>query len=350
MGNRPSGEVDLQFDATFTPTSLRSAAKVARAAEELGFAGLWSVETAHNPFLPLTLAAAATERIQLGTAIAVAFPRSPWVTAQIAWDLAEQSGGRFILGLGTQVRAHVERRFGAEWGPPVPKLREYIGAMRAIWRSWQDGARMQFQGKYYRHTLITPFFTPQAMEHANIPIYIAGVNEGLAILAGESCQGFHVHPFHTPAYLREVVLPSVAKGAARAGRARSEILLSCGCFIITGRNRAELAENRQLVREQVAFYASTPSYAIVLRIHGLGELATRLSQMVREGRWEELPRQIPDDFLAAVAVEGPPDEIAGRLRARCSGLLDRVGYYFPYDPSDEALAPLWRAAIAEFGQ
>ena len=338
----------MRFDATFTPPSLTRAGDIARAAEELGFAGLWSAETAHNPFLPLTLAAAATRRIQLGTAIAVAFPRSPMVTAQIAWDLAEQSAGRFILGLGTQVRAHIVRRFSADWGPPVPKLREYIGAMRAIWHSWQEGERLRYEGEHYRHTLMTPFFAPAPMPHADIPIYIAGVNHGLAALAGEACQGFHVHPFHTVPYLREVVLPGIAAGAARVGRSPSEVTLSCSCFVITGRDAAEIEANRERVREQIAFYASTPSYAVILRVHGLEDLAARLSQMVREGRWAELPAQIPDDFLAEVAVEAPPEELAGRLRARCAGLLDRVGYYFPYDPNQAALTPLWRAAVEEF--
>lgn len=340
----------MQFDATFTPPSLKRAGDIARAAEELGFAGLWSVETAHNPFLPLALAASVTQRIQLGTAIAVAFPRSPMVTAQIAWDLAEQSAGRFILGLGTQVRAHIVRRFSSDWGPPVSKLRDYIGAMRAIWRSWQEDERLRYEGEHYRHTLMTPFFAPAPMPHPDIPIFIAGVNQGLAKLAGEVCQGFHVHPFHTVPYLKEVVLPSIAAGAAKAGRSPKEVMLSCGCFVITGRNAAEMKANRERVREQVAFYASTPSYAVILRVHGLEELADHLSYLVREGRWGELPAQIPDDFLAEVAVEAPPDELAGRLRSRCEGLLDRVGYYFPYDPSEAALVPLWRAAMEEFAK
>ena len=340
----------MRFDATFTPPSLTHAADIARAAEELGFAGLWSVETAHNPFLPLTLAASVTEQMQLGTAIAVAFPRSPMVTAQIAWDLAEQSAGRFILGLGTQVRAHIVRRFSAEWGPPVPKLREYIAAMRAIWRSWNEGERLRYEGEYFQHTLMTPFFAPVPMPYADIPIYIAGVNRGLAQLAGEMCQGFHVHPFHTIPYLQEVVLPGIAAGAEKAGRSPNGIELSCGCFVITGRNQAEIEAARAAVREQVAFYASTPSYAVILRVHGLEDLAARLSNMVREGRWAELPAQIPDDFLAEVAVEAPPDELAGRLRERCEGLLDRVGYYFPYDPSEASMTPLWQAAVEEFAK
>lgn len=338
----------MRFDATINPPSLKQVSDIARAAEELGFAGLWSVETAHNPFLPLALAAAATQRIQLGTAIAVAFPRSPMVMAQLAWDLAEQTGGRFILGLGTQVRAHIVRRFSAEWGPPVPKLREYIGAMRAIWRCWQERAPLKYEGEHYRHSLMTPFFAPAPMPHADIPIYIAGVNRGLAALAGETCQGFHVHPFHTAAYLREVVQPGIAAGAAKAGRSPDEITLSCGCFVITGRDAAEIAANRALVREQIAFYASTPSYAVVLRAHGLEELGQRLGEMARAGQWAEMPAQIPDDLLAEVAIEGPPDELAGRLRQARAGLLDRVSYYFPYDPGEAALAPLWRAAVAEF--
>ena len=340
----------MLFDATFIPPSLKQAGAIARAAEEMGFAGLWSVETAHNPFLPLTLATAETQRIQLGTAIAVAFPRSPMVTAQIAWDLAEQSGGRFILGLGTQVRAHIVRRFSSDWGPPVPKLKEYITAMRSIWRSWQEGERLRYEGEYYRHTLMTPFFAPAPMPFSEVPIYIAGVNRGLAMLAGEICQGFHVHPFHTIPYLKKVVIPSIEEGAEKAGRSSDDVTLSCGCFVITGRNRAEMDENRERVREQVAFYASTPSYAVILRVHGLEDLALQLSQMVREGRWKELPAQISDDFLAEVAVEAPPEELAGKLRERCEGFLHRVGYYIPYDPEETTLEALWRAALVEFAQ
>ena len=340
----------MLFDATFIPPSLKRAGAIARAVEEMGFAGLWSVETAHNPFLPLTLAIAETQRIQLGTAIAVAFPRSPMVTAQIAWDLAEQSGGRFILGLGTQVRAHIVRRFSSDWGPPVPKLKEYITAMRSIWRTWQEGERLRYEGEYYRHTLMTPFFTPAPMPFSGIPIYIAGVNRGLAMLAGEVCQGFHVHPFHTIPYLEKVVIPSIEEGAKKAGRSPEDVTLSCGCFVITGRNRAEMDENRERVREQVAFYASTPSYAVILRVHGLEDLALQLSQMVREGRWKDLPAKISDDFLAEVAVEANPEDLPAKLRERCEGLLHRVGYYFPYDPEETTLEPLWRAAVAEFAQ
>ncbi|MCY4105463.1 MAG: TIGR03617 family F420-dependent LLM class oxidoreductase [Chloroflexi bacterium] len=338
----------MRFDATLIPPSLRRAGEIARAAEELGFAGVWTVDTAHNPFLPLALAAAETHRIQLGTAIAVAFPRSPMVMAQIAWDLAEQSQGRFILGLGTQVRAHIVRRFSSEWGPPVAKLRDYLAALRSIWQAWQEGGRLNHIGEFYRHTLMTTFFMPKPMPFAEIPIYIAGVNQGLAALAGEVCQGFHVHPFHTIPYLDQVVIPSIAEGAAKAGRNPAEVSLCCGCFVITGSSRAEIEINRERVREQIAFYASTPSYAVVLRIHGREDLAKRLSQMVREGRWQELPRQISDDFLAEVAVEAPPDELAGRLRERCAGRLQRVGYYFPYDPAESTKEALWRAAVEEF--
>lgn len=338
----------MQFDATILPSSLRRAGEIARAAEELGFAGVWTVDTAHNPFLPLALAAAETRHIQLGTAIAVAFPRSPMVTAQIAWDLAEQSQGRFTLGLGTQVRAHIVRRFSSEWGPPVAKLRDYLAALRSIWQAWQEGERLNYVGDFYCHTLMTPFFSPEPMPFAEIPIYIAGVNRGLAALAGEVCQGFHVHPFHTIPYLDQVVIPSIAEGAAKAGRNPEDVILSCGCFVITGNNRTEIESNRERVREQIAFYASTPSYAVILNIHGREDLAKRLSQMVREGRWQEMPGQISDDFLAEVAIEAPPDELAGRLRERCAGRLQRVSYYFPYDPAESTMEGIWRAAVEEF--
>src|ERR687893_1328777 len=211
---------------------LRSAGATARAAEDLGFAGLWTSETKHDAFLPLAIAANETERIELGTAVAIAFSRSPMEVAQTAWDLQDLSGGRFILGLGTQVRAHVKRRFSMPWGRPVPRLREYIGALRAIWDSFQTGGSLSFEGEFYRHTLMTPFFNPGPIEHPEIPIYIAGVNTRLATLAGELCDGFHVHPFHTPEYVRQVVKPAVAAGAEGAGRDPAHVTLATSAFVI----------------------------------------------------------------------------------------------------------------------
>ncbi|MBC6937236.1 MAG: TIGR03617 family F420-dependent LLM class oxidoreductase [Chloroflexi bacterium] len=339
----------MLFDVTIFPTNLNTAGDLARQVEDYGFDGLWTAETAHNPFLPLTHAAAATRRISLGTAIAVAFPRSPMVTAGIAWDLAEQSKGRFVLGLGTQVKAHITRRFSTEWNAPVPRLREYIESMRAIWNTWQNGAPLRYQGEHYKFTLMTPFFAPTPMPYADIPVYIAGVNEGLCRLAGELCQGFHVHAFHTPRYLKEVIIPAIESGLQKTGRARADIRLSCAIFVVTGSSAEEMQNHAVMAKSQIAFYASTPSYAAVMELHGWGDLAQKLNAMSREGRWSEMWQEISDDMLDEFAVVAPPDELPHKMKERYDGLLDRVGYYLPFVPEETDKKVIWDSAARVFG-
>src|SRR5918997_967716 len=271
---------------------LESAGGIARAAENLGFAGLWTSETKHDAFLPLAIAANETERIELGTAVAIAFSRSPMVVAQTAWDLQDLSGGRFVLGLGTQVRAHIRRRFSMPWDRPVERLREYIDAMRAIWNSFQTDEPLSFEGEFYRHTLMTPFFNPGPIGHPEIPVYIAGVNTRLARLAGEICNGFHVHPFHSPEYVRRTVIPAITAGAEGVGRAPDQVTLATSAFVITGENREETKERRESVRAQISFYASTPTYRTVLEAHGWEEVGERLWTMARGKKWPEMPALI----------------------------------------------------------
>src|SRR3712207_4490937 len=223
--------------------------KTARAAEELGFAGLWTSETKHDAFLPLAVAANATEVIGLGTSVAIAFSRSPMETAQTAWDLQSLSDGRFVLGLGTQVRAPVERRFSMPFDRPAARRREYILALRAIWESFQTEGPLKFEGEFYRHTLITPFFNPGPIGHPEIPVYIAGVNTKLARLAGELCDGFHVHPFHSPEYMRRTVIPSIAEGAKQANRDPGQVTLATSVFIISAESEEEAAEQRERSEE-----------------------------------------------------------------------------------------------------
>jgi probable F420-dependent oxidoreductase len=296
----------------------------------------------------LTHGAASTKRITLGTAIAVAFPRSPMVTAQIAWDLAEQSNGRFILGLGTQIKAHITKRFSTEWTAPVPRLREYIQAMRAIWNSWQNNEPLRYTGEHYRFTLMTPFFAPSPMPYSNIPIYIAGVNEGLCRLAGELCQGFHVHSFHTIRYLKELIIPNIAQGAQRANRTRDQVALNCGVFVVTGRNDEEIRNNAIPIKSQIAFYASTPSYHPVMEMHGWMDVANRLNQMSREARWAEMWELISDEMLHEFAVVAPVHELAYRVKERYEGLLDRVSYYWPFNPEEEDKKYIWENAAKVF--
>ena len=316
---------------------------IAAAAEELGFAGLWTSETKHDSFLPLAVAANGTRRIQLGTSVAIAFSRSPMVVAQTAWDLQDLSEGRFILGLGTQVKAHVERRFGMPWGKPVARLREYILALREIWASFQTEGSPNFEGEFYRHTLMSPFFNPGPIDHPEIPVYIAGVGAPLARLAGELCDGFHVHPFHTPEYVRQTVKSAISEGAEQEGRDPSKVELATSVFIITGESDSEIKEQREKMRAQAAFYASTPSYRVVLEAHGWQEVGERLSGLAREKRWEEMPGQITDEMLHAFAIEAAPDEIGAALKERYEGLIDRVALYMPFVPGEKD--DFWQAAV-----
>lgn len=332
-------DVTLAVEGNHLPTI----AAVARRADELGFAGLWTPETQHDPFLPLALAAEHSERIQIGTAVAIAFPRSPLVLAHTSWDLQAQSGGRFILGLGTQVQAHIERRFSSVWDAPVARLRDYIGALRAIWASWQGDGKLKYEGTHYRHTLMTPFFNPGPIANPHIPIFIAGVNKGLAGLAGELCDGFHAHPFNSATYIRERLRPQIAAGAERAGRSINDIELACSIFVITGSNAAEVEQARAAARSQIAFYASTPTYRTVLECHGWERVGEQLSRLAATKRWAEMPALISDEMLATFALEAPPDRVGQAVRKRYAGLLDRVTFYMPFVPDQHEA--LWKMAI-----
>ena len=313
---------------------LKGMDKTARAAEDLGFAGLWTSETKHDAFLPLAIAANASHQIELGTSVAIAFSRSPMETAQTSWDLQDLSAGRFVLGLGTQVKAHITRRFSMPWDRPAARLREYILALRAIWESFQTEVPLQFEGEFYRHTLMTPFFNPGPIEHPEIPLYIAGVNTRLAELAGELCEGFHVHPFHSPEYVRRTVIPAIAEGARQANRDLDQVTLATSAFVITGENRESATEQRESVRAQISFYASTPTYRTVLEAHGWEEVGERLGTLAREKKWREMPALITDEMLAAFAIEAAPDEIGPALRERYEGLIDRVALYLPFVPDE----------------
>jgi len=303
--------------------------------KKLAFDALWSNETQHDPFLPLALAAEHTQRITLGTSIAVAFARSPTTLAHIAWDLQKLSGGRFVLGLGTQVKAHIERRFGMTWDRPAPRLRETILAIRALWQCWQTGQTLNFRGEFFKLTLMSPFFNPGPIEHPHIPVYIAGINEHLCQLAGELCEGFHVHPLHTPKYLAEFILPNIEAGLHRRGRARGDIQLASSIFVIGGDTEAERLKNRAAVRQQIAFYASTPSYRPVFELHGWRDIAEALSSLAARGGWAAMPSLVTDSMLASFAVEGEWAALPAKIQARYDGLLDRAAYYFDL-PGDVA--------------
>ena len=340
------------LDATLPyDTSLKSIPAAAQAAELFGFSALWTAETQRDPFLPGPLIAEHTTHVRFGTAIAVAFARSPTTLAYTAWDLAAASGGRFILGLGTQVKPHIERRFGMAWPESVTgKLREQIQAIRALWQAWQTGERLNFRGTYYKLTLMSPFFNPGPIEHPNIPIFIAGVNLGLAKLAGEIADGFHVHPLHSTRYLREVLIPAVEEGAARTGRDRTSVQITCPVFIATN------LKEREFVRQQIAFYASTPSYRAVMDLHGWRDTSEALSTLASRGKWEAMPALITDDMLHTFAVMSTPDNLAEALKSRYNAppegsslaLADRVTPYLPFMPGERD--EFWRNLTEAFGQ
>lgn len=329
----------MRLDASLPPIHLNQVAEIAHAAESMGFDTLWGTETMHDPFLPGTLTFEHTSRLSYGTAVAIAFARSPANLAYTAWDLAQFSGGRFILGLGTQVKAHIERRFGMPWPESVVgKLREQISAIRAFWNTWQTGEKLNFRGEHYKLTLMSPFFNPGRIQHPEIPIYIAGVNTGLARLAGEVAQGFHVHPLHTQRYLSEVMLPAIAEGAAKAGRIRQDCKISITAFAVTS------PQENLFVRSQIAFYASTPSYRAVMSLHGWEEVAERLSGFAAKGEWSEMPGLISDEMLQTFAVVADPADLPAALKERYQGIADHLTLYMPFVPGDRD--SFWKALLA----
>lgn len=333
----------MLFDASLAPVPISAVPDIARSAEAHGFAALWGTETMHDPFLPGALAAEHTRRLNYGTAVAIAFARSPATIAYSAWDLAQLSQGRFILGLGTQVKAHIERRFGMPWPESVvAKLREQIQAIRAFWHTWQTGTKLDFRGEYYRLNLMSPFFNPGPIAHPQIPIFVAGVNTGLARLAGECAEGFLVHPLHTPRYLSDVLIPAIEQGLAKSERNRQDFQIAATAFIVTS------PEEDFFVRAQVAFYASTPSYRPVMQLHGWEFTAESLSALAGRGQWESMPGLITDEMLNTFAVVCSPLDLPARLLDRYRLLADRLSIYQPYMPGERDA--FWRNLIQNIPQ
>lgn len=331
------------LDALLPTVPLSSIPSIARAADEMGFDTLWSTETKHDPFLPGALIAEHSQRILFGTAVAIAFARSPQTLAQKAWDLSEMSDGRFKLGLGTQVKAHIVRRFGMAWPESaVGKLCEQIQAVRAFWHTWQSGDPLNFRGKYYKLTLMTPFFNPGPIDHPKIPIYIAGVNKGLARLAGELADGFLIHPLHSELYLKEALLPAIAQGAANSSRSLSDIDISATAFVVTSQ------EEEQFIRSQIAFYASTPSYLAVMSLHGWEDTANELSRLARRQRWGDMSGLIDDKMLATFAVVASVSKLPDAIINRYQGLADRITLYLPFIPGERD--SYWRRIIQGIGE
>ncbi|WP_420613885.1 TIGR03617 family F420-dependent LLM class oxidoreductase [Candidatus Spongiisocius sp.] len=336
----------MKIDYYLEDSSLGAVAEQAARARVIGFDGVFTADTAHDPFLRVMAAASAAPDVEVGTSVAVAFARSPMVVAQTAWDLASFTGGRFLLGLGTQVKPHIERRFSMPWGRPVERMAEFIGALRAIWDTWQNGTRLRFRGEHYSFSLMTPFFDPGPIAHPDVPVHIAGVGPRMSRLAGEICDGYHVHPFHTVRYLREVTLPAMSEGARQAGRSLGDVEMVSSVLVVTGRDGDQMEEARRVAREQIAFYASTPSYRRVLDTHDW-DFGPTLAALARRGRWGDMAELIPDEVLAEVAVEAPVERLGSAIRARYEGVLDRVGCYSMGDALSSMTDEEWATVLAQ---
>jgi len=306
------------------------AVTTAQRAEEDGFDGVWCAETGHDPFLPLLLAAEHTERVELGTGIAVAFARNPMSTAVVANDLQAYSKGRFMLGLGSQIKPHIEKRYSMPWSHPAPRMREFIMAMRAIWSAWHDGTKLAFRGDFYTHTLMTPFFNPGPNPYGNPKVFLAAVGQRMTEVAGEVADGLLAHGFTTARYMREVTLPALERGLAKGGRTREGFEISYPAMMVTGTNEGEVQAATQAVKAQLAFYASTPAYRPVLDLHGWGDLFPELNSLSKRGEWVQMADLIPDDMLDAFAVTGEPEEIPPKVIERYGDMVTRVSFYAPY--------------------
>lgn len=326
------------------PGTLRDARREARRLEEAGYDGIWAAETSHDPFLTVTLAAAATRKVDVGTGIAVAFARNPMSLATLGHDLQVLSEGRFILGLGSQVQAHIDRRFSMPWSKPAARMREMVDAIHAIWACWNEGKPLSFEGEFYRHTLMPPFFNPGPSPFGPPRVFLAGVGPKMIEVAGEMADGFLCHGFTTASYLSASVLPALERGLARRNRTRSDIEVTAPGFIVTGRNEEELARSAAGVRRQLAFYGSTPAYRPVLEHHGWGDLQSELHELAGRGKWDEMGNLIEPQVLEAFAVVGAPGAIAGLVAARYGHAVDRINAYSPFEADDE----LWSEVRAGF--
>ncbi len=332
----------MRVDTMVQGTSIAELADEARDREKAGYDGLWTFETAHDPFVQLMPVAEHSERLAIGTSIAVAFARSPMTMAYTANDLQAHSRGRFLLGLGSLVKPHIERRFAMPWSNPAPRMREYISALRAIWSSWNTGERLNFRGEFYSHTLMTPFFSPGPNPWGPPKVYLAAVGEHMTRVAGEVCDGIIPHSFTTQRYLRERTIPLLEEGLAASGRTLADFSISFSAFVVTGRTEEEMATADVGVRRQIAFYGSTPAYRPVLEMHGWGDLGVELNRLSRStdaDRWVRMGELIDDEVLAAFAVVAEPDALGQALVSRYADIVDRFTFYTPYQLDETMLAP-----------
>ncbi len=338
----------MKFDATLLSFDLADIPAYTQAIETLGFDGLWLAETQADPFLGLVLAAEHAQKMELGTGIAVAFPRSPTVTAMMAWNIAKMANGRFHLGLGSQVKAHNVLRYGVQWEKPIKKMRETIQAIRAVWHCWQTGAPLDYVGEFFKLQLMTPFFNPGPIDNPHIPIYISAVNEQMLRLAGEECDGVLLHALHTVPYIESYALPHIESGLAKRGLTREDFGVTTAVFAIPTDDPPYAAWARAYAQQQISFYLSTPAYRIVAEMHGWQATAHELSLMARSNQWAAMPSLITDDMLDIIAVSGAWAELPILIHQKYGSLLDRVSYYLPFIPTENQAG--WQATIKSFSQ
>ena len=311
-------------------TSLARVPETVKMLEAAGFDGVISAETAHDPFFPLLLAAEHSSKVDLITSIAVAFARSPMNLAAMAHDLNAYSQGRFVLGLGSQIRPHIEKRFSMPWGKPAARMRELILAMRAIWANWYEGQPLDFRGEFYTHTLMTPMFTPEDTQFGAPRVLLAAVGPLMTEVAAEVADGILIHGFTTERYMRNVTLPAIEKGLAKSGRNRADFEICYPLFVVSGADEQQFARTKKATCKQIAFYGSTPAYRPVLEQHGWGALQSELNLLSKQGRWDEMGTLIEDDILNEFAIVGEPGDIVPGIRARFGDIVDRVATRFPF--------------------
>jgi probable F420-dependent oxidoreductase len=316
----------VKIDAALLTQSLTKVPEVARQIEAAGFDGVYTFEGTHDAILPLLLAAEHTERIELTTAVVIAFGRSPMTLAQQAYDLTLASQGRFNLGLGTQIKTHIEKRYSMPWSRPAARMREFVLALRAIWSSWHEGTKLDFRGDFYSHTLMTPFFNPGPSPYGVPRVFLGGVGPKMTEVAGEVADGFMIHPFSTEKFMRDTSLPALEAGAKTAGRTLADIEIAFPNMVIVAENDQELEQGRNALRPRLAFYGSTPAYKIVLDAHGWGDLQPELNRLSKTGDWGTMSSLSTDEMIDAFSVCGTPDEIGPRVRQRYGDIVQRVSF------------------------
>src|SRR4051812_42250575 len=334
----------MKVEGVVMSTDLATVARSARELEDLGYDGVLSAEITHDPFLPLVVVAEHTERVDIGTSIAVAFARNPMTLANIGHDLQSCSAGRFRMGLGSQIKPHIEKRFSMPWSHPAARMRELILAMRAIWATWSTGEQLEFRGEFYRHTLMTPMFDPGPNPYGDPDVLLAAVGELMTEVAGEVADGMILHAFTTERYLREVTLPALERGFARSGRTRADFEISGPLFVVTGATEEEMASAVRATKQQIAFYGSTPAYQKVLDLHGWGGLHHDLNRLSKQGEWVQMGELVDDDILGTFAVVAEPEQVAAAMKARYGDLVDRILFTAPVRGDRDR----WADALAQF--